>query len=137
MDRKEYLRNYQREWVRKRRKAYFDDKVCAKCSNSSNLELHHTDPSTKVSHKIWSWSKEKRDKELEKCIVLCYDCHKLETIKQLTIARVCGTNEKYKQGCRCELCKKALRDFWKQRREKLVQLYGPRWKQNKQCSVPE
>lgn len=79
MDRKEYLRNYQREWIKKRRNSWFQDKCCVKCKSTKNLELDHIDPYSKISNHIWSWSKERRIQELEKCQVLCYSCHKEKT----------------------------------------------------------
>ena len=52
MTRKEYCRNYQREWIRKRREKYFVDKTCAKCGSKQQLELHHKDPHVKITHRI-------------------------------------------------------------------------------------
>ena len=66
---------YQREWVAKRRHNYFKDKYCLICQDNKNLQLHHKNPQNKISHNIWSWAKEKRLKELKKCIVLCKECH--------------------------------------------------------------
>lgn len=68
-------RKYQREWIRKRRQEYLKGKVCRDCEGTEALELHHVDPATKVSHRIWSWRKERREAELAKCVVLCRDCH--------------------------------------------------------------
>jgi len=50
-----------------------------KCGSWKKLELDHIDPKTKESHKIWSWSEERRNKELKKCQVLCYDCHNIKS----------------------------------------------------------
>jgi len=72
---KEKQKEYQREWMAKRRAIFFKDKTCAKCGSVNQLELDHIDSSTKISHRIWSWSQERRDKELKKCQVLCQDCH--------------------------------------------------------------
>lgn len=79
VDRKEYLRNYQREWIKKRREAFFEGKCCAKCGSKDRLELDHIEPSNKEHHAIWSWSKKRQKAELEKCQVLCYECHKWKT----------------------------------------------------------
>ena len=73
---KEIQRRYQREWRQKR----YDDWVaangpCIDCGSWSNLEVDHMDPSQKVSHRIWSWRKERRDIELLKCKVRCRLCH--------------------------------------------------------------
>lgn len=71
----ERQKQYQRQWIARRRAVWFADKVCAGCGSTSSLELHHLDPSTKVTHRIWSWAKERREAELAKCQVLCFDCH--------------------------------------------------------------
>lgn len=81
-NRRESQRDYQREWIAKRRAEWFVGKECAVCGSIDNLELDHIDPSTKDlklrgSHNnaIWSWSAVRREAELLKCQVLCHDCH--------------------------------------------------------------
>lgn len=71
----EAKRKYQREWLRKRRSDFFKDKECINCGTVENLQLDHIDPKTKVTHRIWSWSKQRRDTEIAKCQVLCAVCH--------------------------------------------------------------
>lgn len=82
MTRKEYLRNHHRVWVANRRKEWFVGKFCAACHSITNLELDHIDPSTKISHNVWSWTKKRRDDELAKCQVLCRKCHLQKTISE-------------------------------------------------------
>jgi len=48
---------------------------CQRCGSWTDLEVDHIDPATKVSHAVWSWSKPRRMRELEKCQVLCRVCH--------------------------------------------------------------
>ena len=102
-DRKEYLRNYQRLWIAKRRTSFFKDKFCVKCKSKENLELDHIDPEIKESHRIFSWSKKRFDAEIKKCQVLCRDCHKEKT-------RIWNFNRRqhgrtlYGHGCRCKIC---------------------------------
>jgi len=74
-------REYVRQWMANRRKEWFiNNGPCIKCGSYNNLCIHHQDPTTKISHKIWSWAKERREKELKKCVVLCEYCHiKLHT----------------------------------------------------------
>lgn len=62
--------------MRKRREEYFRGKVCVTCQGSDNLELDHIDPEHKISHRIWSWTKAKREAELAKCQPMCHTCHK-------------------------------------------------------------
>lgn len=69
-------RDYSRQWIAKRRATWFENKSCVQCGSTERLELDHVDPSTKVDHCIWSWSEERRNFEIAKCQVLCYDCHR-------------------------------------------------------------
>jgi 5-methylcytosine-specific restriction endonuclease McrA len=77
-------KEYQRQWIADRRSTYLKDKSCVKCHSTNNLELDHIDESTKISSHIWSWSDKRRELELSKCQVLCYDCHKQKTISFIT-----------------------------------------------------
>lgn len=101
---KEEQKKYQREWVAKRRKEFFDRQVC-KCGSKESLELHHKDPSQKVTNSIWSWSKAKREGELSKCEVLCRPCHLEETRKYLKENRKHGSKQlAIIERCKCESC---------------------------------
>ncbi len=75
----EKQRRYQSEWATRRyhrnRNAYFAGKSCTDCGGSQSLELDHVVEADKDSHRIWSWSRERRDAELAKCVVRCQDCH--------------------------------------------------------------
>ena len=100
-------RKYQKEWMSKRRKEYFDNKKCAWCGSADELVLHHVDPKKKESHRIWSWKKQKIQEETQKCIVVCRTCHieyhaeKLRTFNH-------GIANTYKsKGCRCDACRSA------------------------------
>ncbi len=84
--------HYHAKWVAARRKDYFLGKLCAKCGSTERLELDHIDPETKVHHAIWSWSKERRDKEAKKCQVLCHDCHKKKTAAENSARQIGGNN---------------------------------------------
>lgn len=128
MNRKEYIRDYQRKWIAKRRADFFSGKYCKFCGSMNDLELHHLEPELKISNHIWSWSREKRELEIAKCIVLCYNCHLEETKKQITIEHPCGTLARYNKGCRCELCFEALRQYWRDRRIKLKEEFGPKFR---------
>jgi len=83
----EERRRYNREWMRKRREAFFRDKVCVKCGSSKDLELDHINPSTKISHCVWSWSEPRRLAELAKCQVLCHPCHVVKSVENGDLAR--------------------------------------------------
>lgn len=70
---------FQIAWMKKRRDEWFAGKVCARCGSTENLVLDHRDPKLKVSHRIWSWCRERREAELAKCQALCRYCHRLKT----------------------------------------------------------
>lgn len=103
-------REYQRQSVAERRRNYFANKFCLNCGSIMKLELHHVDPSTKIDHRIWSWSDERIEKETSKCEVLCQDCHKIETRKQTVILDHGRRNTYMNHGCRCSLCVDAAKD---------------------------
>lgn len=72
---------YQRVWCANRRKEYVDKHggKCVKCSSTHRLEFDHINPEEKVSHRIWSWSRDRIEAELAKCQLLCRDCHLSKT----------------------------------------------------------
>jgi hypothetical protein len=86
----EAKREYQRKWIADRRAAYFVDKVCANCGSTKRLELDHIDPAIKISSRIWSWSAERREAEISKCQVLCYECHWEKTKEQSLRRQFCA-----------------------------------------------
>ena len=121
----EERRKYGREWISNRRKQWFSDKVCVDCGSKENLELDHVIPQDKASHKIWSWSRERREVELAKCVARCHKCHKKKTAVDLRNTRLIkgrvrhvymasgpiphGTWSGYiDHGCRCRLCRRSL-----------------------------
>lgn len=102
-------RQYQREYCSKRRLKWIEENGPCKCGSKERLEVDHIDPKTKVTHNVWSWTKSKRDEELAKCQVLCYDCHKEKTKQsQRKPPPPHGTLRRYKSNtypCRCDSCK--------------------------------
>lgn len=80
-------RRYAREWVARRRAAWFADKSCVDCGSVDKLELDHVDSKQKVSHSIWSWSQVRRDVEIAKCVVRCFPCHRAKTVANKENAR--------------------------------------------------
>jgi hypothetical protein len=85
--RREYMRRYQLDWMRRRKAQFFSGKNCDKCGAVDRLELHHRNASEKLTHNIWSWAPARRDAELSKCVPLCYDCHKKLTSLQAATYR--------------------------------------------------
>lgn len=87
---------------------------CALCGSAEDLEVDHINPSTKVSHSIWSWSQVRRDLELKKCRALCKQCHKLKSLTerakgenhgsaQLNIQQVTEIRERHLAGEKASL----------------------------------
>ncbi len=103
MNRKEYLRVYQKAWIAKRRTLFFENKCCVQCGSKEKLELDHIDPKNKISNAIWSWAEKRRIVELKKCQVLCEKCHKKKTKLWWESRRKHGRTM-YKYGCRCKIC---------------------------------
>lgn len=72
---REDKQEYQRNWLKKRRRDFLKGKSCKICGSTRNLELHHRDKKKKESHKIWSWSPERFKEESKKCDIICRKCH--------------------------------------------------------------
>lgn len=112
---------WQKRWQTKRRAEFFNGKVCAECGGDEQLELDHIDPTAKMTHRVWSMSDARREAEIAKCQVLCYDCHKRKSREQLPITRGFkafrhGTAAMYKEhGCRCGKCKLWRRNKYRER----------------------
>ena len=75
----EQRREYQRKWVAQRRAEWFADKVCVDCGSADRLELDHVNPKIKVTHRVFSWSQERRERELAKCVARCATCHLIKS----------------------------------------------------------
>ena len=113
---KEKQREYQRQWVNKRRQDWLNDKSCSFCKSTDKLEIDHIDPKKKITHRIWSWTLIRRNIELEKCRVLCHVCHKKRSDDQKRKEIVHGTVSAYHyRKCRCKLCKIAAYQYEKGR----------------------
>ena len=98
-------REYQREWAAQRRAERMDGLSCVKCGSTRRLEMDHVDPSTKVTHRVWTWNPKRREAELAKCQPLCVDCHRAKTLAENPPRH--GTVKRYNKGCRCEPCRQA------------------------------
>ena len=104
-------REYQRLRVARRRAEFLIGKSCVGCGSAESLEFDHIDPSTKLSHRIWSWSADRIVAELAKCQVLCHSCHLAKSLAQMAettgvIPYRHGSSSMYNlRGCRWGLCK--------------------------------
>lgn len=111
----EERRKYNREWIAKRKAAYFEGKSCVDCGSTENLEVDHVDPSTKLpglktttkvskrTAHLWTMSDERRSVELAKCVPRCRTCHQAKTSRERAATRKHGQTL-YKMGCRCSIC---------------------------------
>ena len=74
-------RQYQREWLAARRAEWLAEHgPCVDCASSGDLQVDHVDATCKVTHRVWSWAKARRDAELAKCVVRCRSCHVAKTL---------------------------------------------------------
>jgi len=81
---------------------------CSHCNSWEDLEVDHVDPSKKLATIAWSHSDEWLTKELDKCQVLCHNCHRVKTNAEITKPIPHGTYSGYSwYRCRCDNCKKA------------------------------
>lgn len=117
------VREKNNAWVRARRDKWLaENGPCKHCGSNERLEVDHIDPKTKVHHSVWTWGDERRTKELAKCQVLCFLCHRLKTNAERGW-KMHG-ELMWQKGCRCEECvkvhekklRKAARDKEKQTR---------------------
>jgi len=95
---------------------------CAKCGSTEKLEFDHINPEDKLLDLAHSWgmaNKALLQAEIDKCQLLCHECHKKKTNQENSLRfkkdrSLChGTTSQYtRYKCRCELCRKAYSD-WK------------------------
>jgi 5-methylcytosine-specific restriction endonuclease McrA len=128
-----YMNKYMKGRYKKRR-AQVIEKLggcCAVCKTTEELQIDHIDRATKeynVAH-IFSANEEKFWNEISKCQLLCKKCHKEKTDRENVSL---GIKKEHDHGtinmyitdkCRCDLCKKANKDYMQQYRKKLNTRY--------------
>lgn len=122
------MRSYQRKWIQKRRADVIAQMGgrCARCPATEHLEVDHIDPSKKVSHRIWSWSPERRAEELAKCQLLCRWCHIDKTLvengKHARGMSPHGSLTRYGNGCRCDVCHAGQKDYYRKLRARRARI---------------
>lgn len=103
-------REYQKQWLTARRDAWIAaNGPCAQCGGAESLSVDHRDRAGKVSHRVWSWSQERREAELEKCQVLCWECHKKKSDEEQRVPH--GGGARGRKNCKCGPCKERLREY--------------------------
>jgi hypothetical protein len=77
---REQKNKYQRDLVAQRRAEWFAaNGPCVDCGTWENLRVDHVDATTKVTHRVFTWSATRREAELAKCAVRCHPCHVVKT----------------------------------------------------------
>jgi 5-methylcytosine-specific restriction endonuclease McrA len=110
-------REFNRRWIAERKATWIKKNgPCVKCGSDKDLEVDHIDPATKTSHNVWSWTLERRNAELVKCQVLCYECHLNKTIEFRMQKRAHGTTTMYALKYRCTDCRNANTTYRRQYR---------------------
>lgn len=95
---------------------------CWECGSMEKLEIDHINPKDKefeISTRI-SASEDKFLAELDKCQLLCHDCHMKKTIKergQESAKDKHGTLSSYRY-CKCALCSDAYKKYQREYRAK-------------------
>lgn len=122
----------QNEWIKSRRLEWVKaNGPCVDCGATDNLQVTFTDIKARTTHRVWSWSDARRKEALKSCVVCCRKC---STKRRDTFY---GWGEhgasRYRQGCRCKICKAArakgsriqrFRTKLLQRKHKLTLLRG-------------
>lgn len=109
----EYMREYSRKRAiaRKQEAIAYLGGSCVRCSSTDDLHFDHIDPSTKlfnVTTAIASRAKAAFYAELDKCQLLCNNCHRAKTREDMGWQKIGthGTLNTYtKLGCRCDACR--------------------------------
>ncbi len=91
---------------------------CIDCGSSENLEFDHVDPETKERNisALLSYSKQKLEIELKKCVLRCSTCHSSRTKAQREVSH--GGGKTGKRGCYCTLCKPKKTEYNKEYRKR-------------------
>lgn len=113
---------YQRKRKRERRKKFLMllGGRCAVCGSQKNLQFDHLDPKKKKFHiaRMINAPEDVVQKEVEKCQLLCEDCHRLKTKEKWEYAlpeSPHGSLWRYKKyKCRCDKCKAAMSRYYHQ-----------------------
>ena len=100
--------------------------ACIKCNSTDRLEIDHKDTENKsfnLAKAFSGWSWKRIMPELDKCQVLCYDCHKQKTRKDL--AKKFNQREHWEHGtitgykyCKCSQCTEAKKEYMREYRKR-------------------
>lgn len=118
-----YNCNKNRRMMHKKLALLFLGIICKQCGSNNKLEFDHINSESKsfriTNNLTRKW--ESLQKELEKCQLLCKQCHIDKSLEERGLSRVghgalsMYTNHK----CRCELCRKANAEWARNHKAKL------------------
>lgn len=98
---------YDRERYAKRRNQWINSKgaSCVTCGRIDNLEFDHRDTQEKSYDisKLWTKPQSVIIAELDKCDLLCADCHKTKSAEEHSVEH--GGGKAGRNGCGCTLCR--------------------------------
>jgi 5-methylcytosine-specific restriction endonuclease McrA len=122
-----YMAKYMRERIARRRAEAIKQLggKCVRCGTTENLEFDHIDRTTKdprcgsrngLRGTMWTFSEKRLQAELEKCQLLCKDCHWEKTLEDLGRTSAKGTHGtlsayRYCGPPKCEECKAVKREY--------------------------
>ncbi len=114
----DYAKKYYIKKIEKYKK-YLGGK-CMSCGSEDNLEFDHINPNTKeftiTKKPTYSWSVIK--KELDKCQLLCRECHYKKTKNNFPV-RKHGTWGMIRRGrCKCKICHDFVNKYKREYRKK-------------------
>lgn len=133
----EKQREYFRRWKQNIRDEFVRSRggACERCGaepGEYGLIVDYADLSTKTqwAAKIWSMGRERREAELEKCVVLCRECHQEHTLPPHGTLERARLWAKTGKRCPCRACRDARNAYqhaWlAQRGEFVSRRVGPR-----------
>ena len=92
--------------------------ACVVCGSTEDLQFDHKDPATKLFEisKAGTYAREKFEAELAKCQLLCVKHHIEKTLRDAEATSARGTHGtlsayRYCGPPKCELCKRAKREY--------------------------
>lgn len=95
---------------------------CVRCCSTKELQFDHINPEDKLFTiaKLSSINERQYWEEVDKCQLLCIECHKAKTISDMGMKQAKGnhgTISSYRY-CKCSLCKKAKSDYTREYKRK-------------------
>lgn len=113
---KEKMRDYINDYRKKKRFSVISSLggKCVNCGSLEKLEIDHIKREDKVKPVSWMYTDKLENllNEVKKCQLLCTQCHKLKTRKEIFENLEHGTLSLHQRhGCRCDICVGAFREY--------------------------